>query len=429
MNTVSEQPTDVRELQACLNDLIAVLALPALWSRDDPSRLLATLLDGIVTTVGLDFAYASVGEGVGGSPFEALRTSGGKDDLNRLPRVRLALDAAAGHATRIQNPIGNGHVSLATLPLGLDGQSGRMVAACRRRDFPTRTESVVLRVAANQATFALGRPAQVTPPAGPQVTLERRVADRRRSTAHVTDRDALTRRATMSELTASIAHEIHQPLTAIATNARAIVRFLGADAPDLQEVEAALREIDADARRASDIVSRIRHLFRQREAPKGPLNIRNLVADASRSLEIEARASGASLVVDVAEGLPDVAGDEVQLQQVLLNLGVNGLQAMMAVTAWPRVLTLQVARQDAGTLLVSVRDTGVGIAPEDRPLIFNALHTTKPDGMGLGLSIARTIVESHGGRLWADANDGPGETFQFTLPIIDTVPSRGAVVS
>jgi signal transduction histidine kinase len=261
-------------------------------------------------------------------------------------------------------------------------------------------------------------------PPGP----DRRVADRRASsnrarqeTLHAPDNQDVLARSThetlMSELAASIAHELQQPLTAIATNARASSRFLESDVADLQQVEAALRDIDADARRASDIVARIRNLFRPRDVARTPLGIRRVIADVARSFDQTARANGVVVSIDTPDDLPEITGDQVQLEQVVKNLVTNALQAMEAVAGRPRILVIRAARQDEGTLLVSVSDSGAGIPAAERPLIFTAFHTTKADGMGLGLAISRSIVESHGGNLWAVRNDGPGETFHFTLPI------------
>jgi C4-dicarboxylate-specific signal transduction histidine kinase len=220
----------------------------------------------------------------------------------------------------------------------------------------------------------------------------------------------------VGELTASIAHEVNQPLAAVIVNANACVRWLRAEPPNVGEAEAAAHRIARDARRAADVVSRIRALVTRSEPEKNELQIAEVIREVVRLVDAEARAHQVTLVVAHSQDLPAVLGDRIQLQQVLLNLTLNAIESMQTVTDRARILDLGVEPYGVGYLCVKVRDCGPGLAPEQRDRIFDAFYTTKPRGMGMGLAISRSIVDAHGGRLWATANADGGETFQFTLP-------------
>jgi C4-dicarboxylate-specific signal transduction histidine kinase len=227
----------------------------------------------------------------------------------------------------------------------------------------------------------------------------------------------VARVTTLGEMAASIAHEVDQPLSGVVINANACVRFLNAASPNLDEVRDGLHAIARDGRRASDVIERIRALARRTTTEKEPLEINDVIRDVVALAEREARRIGADLRTDLARDLPRVVGDRVQLQQVVLNLLLNGLDAMHAVEGRPRELLIRTAPDPEATerVRVEVRDSGAGIAPEVANRIFDAFCTTKRGGMGMGLSISRSIVEQHGGRLWAVPNDGPGTTFNFTI--------------
>ena len=220
---------------------------------------------------------------------------------------------------------------------------------------------------------------------------------------------------TMGELAASIAHEVNQPLSAIVNNGSAALRWLAADTPDLAEAREAVRDIVRDGKRAGEIIARIRALLRKTDTEKERLDINQTVQEVVALTRKETAVKGVTLRSELAAGLPPVWGDRVQLQQVILNLIMNGAEAMAAVSGRPRELLIGSRRHESDRVLVAVRDSGVGIDPEHRERIFDAFYTTKAQGLGMGLAISRSIVEDHGGRLWAMPNDGPGATFQFTL--------------
>ncbi|MCS6818170.1 MAG: ATP-binding protein [Blastocatellia bacterium] len=226
----------------------------------------------------------------------------------------------------------------------------------------------------------------------------------------------VTRVMTMGALAASIAHEINQPLAAIVTNASACLRWLAADPPNLTEASEAARRIIRDGNRASEVIRGIRAFLRKSETVKTRLDINQLIQEVAHMTRSEAERIGATIRLELAADLPLVWGDRVQLQQVILNLVINGIESLAAVTERPRQVYISSGLYESDKVLVTVQDSGIGIPQEELEKIFDAFYTTKPQGLGMGLAISRSIVEDHGGRLWAVPNDGPGATFQFTLP-------------
>lgn len=229
------------------------------------------------------------------------------------------------------------------------------------------------------------------------------------SLAHV------TRVTTLGEMSASIAHEVNQPLAAIVVNAEVSMRWLTREPPNMAEGLNALKRIIGDAERASRVVRRIRDLAKKADLEMTELDINDVIDEAVALVLREASSHRVALRLELGSELPLVRGDRTQLQQVIINLVINGVQAMAAVTDRPRELLLCTQRYEADKVLVAVRDVGVGIEPEHMGRLFNAFYTTKPKGLGMGLSICRSIIEAHGGRIWPTCNDGPGMTFQFTI--------------
>jgi PAS domain S-box-containing protein len=223
----------------------------------------------------------------------------------------------------------------------------------------------------------------------------------------------INRVSTMGELTASLAHEIKQPIGAAVTNAEACFRLLDRDQPDLPEAKQAALEMVRDARRAADIIDRVRLLYRKGSPQLDVVDVNEVIRDLVTLLHDEAKRHSVAIHADLVEGLPRVMADRVQLQQALMNLMLNGIEAMRDTTG---ELSIKVQLAEDGQVLMSVADTGVGLPPQNIDKIFDAFFTTKAQGTGLGLSITRSIVESHGGRIWATANSGRGATFHFTLP-------------
>jgi PAS domain S-box-containing protein len=226
----------------------------------------------------------------------------------------------------------------------------------------------------------------------------------------------VTRVTTLGELAASIAHEVNQPLAAIVADANACLNWLAAASPDLGPVRLALDAIAKDGHRAADVIHRIRQLATKTAPQKAQLEINDVIRDVVPLVRTEVLSHQVSLLIDPAPGLPPILGDRIQLQQVLINLVMNGLEAMASVGDRPRELAIRSRLHEGDQILVAVQDVGVGIDSNKTDQLFSAFFTSKPGGMGIGLSISRSIIEAHGGRLWATGNDGPGATFQFALP-------------
>ncbi|MFX1676797.1 ATP-binding protein [Paraburkholderia sp. A2WS-5] len=222
--------------------------------------------------------------------------------------------------------------------------------------------------------------------------------------------------ATMGHLSASIAHEVKQPITAIAAYASAALRWLAGCPPNFDEARLALARIVADCVRANGIVDRTRTYFKKEPLRTDGLDVSDMIRELIALMRGEASKSGVELTVELAEGLPRVQGDRVQLQQVMLNLMINALEAMSDMKAGKRKLLIQTGRTDDTELCITVQDSGPGLAAGYLECIFEAFFTTKPDGLGMGLPICRSIVQSHGGQLWVTANDPVGASFHFTLP-------------
>ncbi len=222
--------------------------------------------------------------------------------------------------------------------------------------------------------------------------------------------------ATLGQLSASIAHEVSQPISAVATNAHAALRWLGAQPPDLEEVRQALGRIVKDGNRAADVFGRIRGLIKKAPPRMDDLEINETILEVIALTRGEAVKNGVSVQTQLAEGLPLIQGDRVQLQQVVLNLIMNAVEAMSGVSEGLRELLISTGKTEPDGVLVAVRDSGPGLAPASLERLFDAFYTTKPGGLGMGLSICRSTIEAHGGRLWAAANVPQGASFQFTLP-------------
>jgi PAS domain S-box-containing protein len=266
----------------------------------------------------------------------------------------------------------------------ITGQTdGRSIFAGAVRDV---TESMVAEEALNEARSALAHVARVT---------------------------------ALSTLTASIAHEVYQPLSGIITNAGTCLRMLAANPPDIEGARLTAQRTIRDGNRASDVVARLRALFTRKDARWEPVDLNETVREVIVLSSSELTKGRVVLRLALAERLPLVTGDRVQLQQVILNLLLNARDAMGAVEDRPRELVVRTGRHGIDQVGLSVVDAGIGLAPGLAEKLFQAFYTTKSSGMGIGLSVSRSIIESHQGRLWAEPNDGPGATFSFSIPYGD----------
>jgi signal transduction histidine kinase len=251
---------------------------------------------------------------------------------------------------------------------------------------------------------------------------------RRRSLAEVRSRNAMAelanmnRLATAGQLSASIAHEINQPVTGIVLKASAALRWLAVDRPDMERIRNTLSDIVGAGQRAGDIINSVRSMFKKEEGAKAAINLNNLINTVLALLRLDLQKDDVRVDTQLDERLPAVMGNAVQLQQVILNLVVNAADAMH--TVQPRVLTVRSNRSAAGTVRVSIEDSGTGISQADRARIFDPLFTTKAGGMGMGLSICHSIIESHGGKIWVEPAAGRGSVFQFELPAAEGSTQR-----
>ena len=240
---------------------------------------------------------------------------------------------------------------------------------------------------------------------------ERRYREAQEELAHV------TRVTTLGELTASIAHEVNQPLAGVLANAEACLLWLDRETPNLDGARRSVEWIIQDANRAGDVIRRVRGLLKKSDAQKVPLDINDVVNDGVALMQRELLSHQVSLRMELAPVRPVVLADRVQLQQVMINLVINGIEAMQSVTDRPRELTIRTRQDEARHVLVTLKDSGVGISTADADQLFNAFFTTKSSGMGMGLSICRSIIEAHGGRVWAEPNLPHGAIFHFTVPL------------
>jgi signal transduction histidine kinase len=217
-------------------------------------------------------------------------------------------------------------------------------------------------------------------------------------------------------LTASIAHEVNQPLSGIITNAGACLRMLAADPPNVEGARETAKRTIRDGNRASELTTRLRTLFSKKESTTEPVDLNEAAQEVIALSLSDLQRNRVILRPEFADDLPVVTGDRVQLQQVILNLLKNASDAMSAVNDRPRQLQIRTERCTGDQVRLTVQDAGIGLDPQAMDRLFQAFYTTKNDGMGIGLSISRSIIERHHGRLWAEPNDGPGATFSFSIP-------------
>jgi PAS domain S-box-containing protein len=575
---------EIKHLRRCVNDLISVLALPAMWSGAEPSQIVHTLLDALLRMLQLDLVYVRLKETGGRAPIEMVRFAPSKKHLVQPHEIGKVLESWLGTDPQewpplMRTPVGDGDISIVPLGLGLQGEIGVIVAGSERANFPQHTEKLILSVAANQASIGLqearlrseqkrvaieldrrvaqrttelasaneelrkeianrkhaeddlrsseeehrviietandavvsmdetgaillanpatsrifgyepidivGKPLTMLMPEmmrkvhengfkrylatgkrhlnwqGIELTAQRKdgqefpvevsfgelasdghkvftgfirdISERKRAEDQLraSERSLQTTQAelarvsrltTMGELAASIAHEVNQPLTAVINNASACLRLLANRNLDPEVLRRALGGIVADGTRASAVLARIRAFIKKESADKTPLDINEVIQEVLVLADRELYENQVSLDNQLTTDLPFVLADRVQLQQVLLNLVMNSVEALTAVTNRPRLLWVQSRIDESGEVLVAVSDSGTGFdLGVDR--VFTPFVTTKAKGMGMGLSISRSLIESHGGRLWATPNSPHGAVFSFTLPATVVSPS------
>src|SRR5271166_5917426 len=260
---------------------------------------------------------------------------------------------------------------------------------------------------------------------------ERKRAEEERTRLRQLEADLahINRVSMMGELAASIAHEVNQPLSGVVSNASACLRWLAGDAPNMEEAREATRRIVRDGKRAGEVIARIRALTKKAATPRERLHLNETIREVLALVGDQAKRNSVMIRTRFADDVAPVSGDQVQLQQVVLNLIMNGIEAMSSVGERARELVITTRNLDSEQVQVTVEDSGVGLDPNTITKIFDAFYTTKPGGMGMGLSISRSILQAHGGRLWATAKDGPGTVFHFTLPKYQEEESNARVAA
>jgi PAS domain S-box-containing protein len=305
----------------------------------------------------------------------------------------------------------------------LEEVSTRAVRSGKAYDIPFR---VVLPDGSIKHLHSVGNPVfQDSGEVSEYIGVTMDVTERKRTEAALQEAQLELARAarltTMGELAASIAHEINQPLAAVVTNGSASLRWLARDVPNLEEAKEALTRVIKDANRASEVIARIRALFKNDKPEYVGVDINGAIRDVLTLTNGTLQSRNVFVRTHLLEGLPLIKGDRIQLQQVIMNLIINGADAMSSVTDRPRILRIESQIDESGKMLVAIEDAGTGLDPNVADRIFEPLITTKPNGMGMGLSICRSIVEAHGGRLWASPGSSYGAVFQFTMPTLKAV--------
>src|SRR5262245_1908115 len=226
----------------------------------------------------------------------------------------------------------------------------------------------------------------------------------------------IMRVTTLGEVTASIAHEVNQPLAAVVTSGNACLRWLAMEPPNVEKAKQAVDRIIKDATRASEVVGRVRRLAKKAPPQKNWLNVNETIREIIPLTRMEIEQNNILIETQLSNDVPLIWADRIQLQQVILNLIINAIEAIAACGEGPRALLVSSAKENSNCVRLAVRDSGSGLSPGAVDEIFDAFHTTKPDGLGMGLAVSRSIIEAHGGRLWATAGEPRGTVFQFTLP-------------
>ena len=411
-------------LRAALRDLVALSTIPAGWIGIEPRTISAGLADILAGSLGFDFAFVRLLDPTGEVTIDVTSGCATREFLDWLQAQLSTFDGSLRRQI-IPNVVGfdDRLKSLRgiIIPVGFNAHAGLVAVGCERSNFPTETDRMLLTVAANQAATAFR---------GAHLILERRRAEEEVRKARdelemkVMERTAelqrtmaelahMNRLATAGILLASIAHEINQPLTGIVMGAIAARRWLALREPGIEEARDALDQIESAGHRAGEIITSLRGMFKKETQARNPIDINKLIFTVLAIVRYELQKHGVELRTELDESLPALEGDRVQLQQVVLNLVMNAIEAMPVA---PRILSIRSCISKPNFVHVAVEDTGTGIDPSDHDHIFNPMFTTKERGMGIGLSICHSIIESHNGRIWVTRGIDKGSIFQFELP-------------
>ena len=411
-------------LRAGLRDLVALSTIPAGWIGIEPRTIAAGLADILAGSLGFDFAFVRLLDPTGEVTIDVTSGCATGEFLDWLQAQFSTFDGSLRRQI-IPNVVGfdDRLKSLRgiTIPIGFNAYAGLVAVGCERSNFPTETDRMLLTVAANHAATAFRsanliherrRAEEEVRKARDELEMKvmERTAELQRTMAELAH---MNRLATAGVLLASIAHEINQPLTGIVMQASAARQWLALREPSIKEARDALDEIESNGLRAGEIITSLRGMFKKETQARNPIDINKLIFTVLAIVRHELQKLGVELRTELDESLPALEGDRVQLQQVVLNLVMNAIEAMQVE---PRILSIRSCISKPNFVHVAVEDTGTGIDSSNHDHIFNPMFTTKERGMGIGLSICHSIIESHNGRIWVTRGIDKGSIFQFELP-------------
>jgi signal transduction histidine kinase len=412
-------------LRAALRDLVALSTIPAGWIGIEPRTIAAGLADILAGSMGFDFAFVRLLDPTGELTIDVTSGCATREFLDWLQAQFSTFDGSlrrqiisdvVGLDDRLKSLRG------IIIPIGFNAYAGLVAVGCERSNFPTETDRMLLTVAVNHAATAFRsanliherrRAEEEVRKARDELEMKvmERTAELQRTMAELAH---MNRLATAGVLLASIAHEINQPLTGIVMQASAARQWLALREPGIKEARDALDQIESNGLRAGEIITSLRGMFKKETQARNPIDINKLIFTVLAIVRHELQKHGVELRTELDESLPALEGDRVQLQQVVLNLVMNAIEAMQSVA--PRILSIRSCVSKPDFVHVAVEDTGTGIDPSNHDHVFDPMFTTKARGMGIGLSICHSIIESHNGRIWVARGIDKGSIFQFELP-------------
>jgi len=416
---------DNLRLRAALRDLVALSTIPAGWIGIAPRTIAAGLADILAGSLGFDFAFVRLLDPTGGVTIDVTSGCATREFFDWLQAQCSTFDGSLRRQIIPKAVDFDDRPKLLRgiiIPIGFNANAGLVAIGCERSNFPTETDRMLLTVAANHAATAFDsanliherrRAEEEVRRARDELEMKvmERTAELHRTMAELAH---MNRLATAGVLLASIAHEINQPLSGIVIQASAARHWLALREPSIEKARDALDQIESDGLRAGEIITSLRGMFKKETQARNPIDMNKLIFTVLGILRHELQKHGVELRTELDESIPALEGDRVQLQQVVLNLVMNAIEAMQ--TGARRILSIRSCVSKPNFVHVAVEDTGSGIDPSNHDHIFNPMFTTKERGIGIGLSICDSIIESHDGRIWVTRGIDRGSIFQFELP-------------
>jgi C4-dicarboxylate-specific signal transduction histidine kinase len=438
MQADDPQSKEIRDLKACIGDLLGILTLPAVWSGASSTRMASNLADVLTDALRADFVLVRLQGYDHENAIEISRNSTNWSDQISIEILNSALavwlDSAAAEAlndvSRIQH--NNEELSFVYSGIGLQNEFGVAIVGARRAEFPQQPERLLLKATVNQAVVCLQYNARLLEQQRRSAELDHLVslktaelaASHDKLVREITERTHIeatlahaNRVATIGQMSAAISHELRQPLSSVVTNSNAALNWLGNEPPNISEARQSLQRIAAEGLRAGKILDRTRRLMKKEPPKREAVDLNALLVETVTLVMSQARLRRVSIQTALDEHLPTIFVDRIQIQQVVLNLLSNAVEAVGATDSSSRDIHLTSSYLPLNVAKIVVSDTGPGIPHENLTRLFDAFFTTKADGLGLGLAICRSIVESHDGHLWVEAGLSGGATFHVSLPV------------